>query len=113
MSTATLPNIDPKLFDKSKWSDRVSIDGIFSKGFTTVPFSVVVDPRLSEDAFRLYSLYMGFAARGNGAMPRERDQRELLGLSEKQFARARNQLIDCGFISLEDGQIRIEAGDRR
>ena len=117
MSTATLPNIDPKLFDKSLWSDRVVLDGgcgaasIFSQGFTTVPFSYVLDPTFSETAFRLYSFLLGLLSRGNSIMPSEEEQREILGMSEKKYRDACKLLEERGLIYFDQSGMRVRVGD--
>lgn len=117
MSTATLPNIDPKLFDKSKWTDRVIIAGahgaasIFSQGFLVIPYSVVLDTTLSETAFKLLCFYSGIASRGTASIPPEDTQLNILGMDADRFNAAKKQLIEHGLISIENGHIKIKFGD--
>lgn len=110
MNPALYPHLDPTLFDEALWTDRVSSDGIFAAGFATIPFAAVIDRTLSDSAFKLYSFYFGLASRGDGLVPSEDAQRELLGMSEKRFESARNQLVERGLISVDHGRVRIKAG---
>ncbi len=117
MSVATLPNVDPKLFDKSLWTDRVVLDdsngigSIFSQGFTTVPFAYVLDPTFSETAFRLYSFLLGILSRGDSTMPSEEEQREILGMSEKKYRDACKLLEERGLIYFDQSGMRVKVGD--
>lgn len=111
MNPALYPHLDPKLFDKSKWTDRVIIDGIFSQGFLVIPYSVVLDTTLSETAFKLLCFYSGIVSRGTASMPSEDMQLNLLGMDADRFKVAKKQLIEHGLISIENGRIKIKFGD--
>lgn len=109
MIEGMLPDVDSRLFDKSLWTDRVTIDGIVSCGMTTMPFLYTCDRALSSNSYRLFSFFVGLAACGENAAPPISVQREILGWGKDKYYAARDTLVRRGLLSVyrekrEDGQ---------
>lgn len=103
MNPNSFPFIDPELFDRSLWTDRVTVDGVFSGGFVITPFAYVCDKAFPEPAYKLYSFFLGLAARGDDAAPTVPIQRKIMGWGKEKYYTARDYLVERGLLSVHRG----------
>lgn len=103
MNPAMYPGVDPKLLDKSQWTDRVTVDGIFEGGFVTSPFALILDPGISESSYMLFNFFVGLASSGSDVAPTVSIQRKLLGWGKDKYYSAREPLVKRGLLSVYRG----------
>lgn len=111
MNPALYPHLDPKLFDKSKWTDRIIVDGEPSDDLVPVPLEIIFDMTFPNAAFKLYSFYSGLAMRGATCAPPIEEQCRIVGYSRKKLIAARKEIMDRGLYPFDEDASAAKAGE--
>jgi len=82
-------------------SDMLVMENIQAQGFGTVPKLVMLDLRLSAQAKAIYAYFAAFCGAGTTAFPRRTTVMRELCMTEKTYYKHFNQLLDAGYISVE------------
>lgn len=82
-------------------SDMLIMENIRAQGFGTVPKLVMLDQCLSAQAKAIYAYFASFAGAGTTAFPRRTTVMRELCMTEKTYYKHFNQLLDAGYISVE------------
>ena len=84
--------------------NRGSMDGVMSKGYGTIPKSVMQHEDLSIEAKAIYAYLASFAGAGDTAYPSVSIMCKHLGISRDRFYRHRKSLLDNDFIRITQHQ---------
>ena len=83
-------------------NDMLVFENAAAHGFGTIPKLVMLDPQLTPQAKAIYAYFASFAGAGTTAFPRRSTiMRELRIGSVETYYRHFNQLIDQGYLSVE------------
>ena len=83
-------------------SDMLVFENAAAHGFGTIPKLVMLDPQLTPQAKAIYAYFASFAGAGTTAFPRRStNMRELRIGSVETYYRHLNQLIEQGYLSVE------------
>lgn len=111
MTSALLHNVNPELLDKSKWTDRIIVDGEPSDDLVPVPLEIIFDMTFPNAAFKLYSFYSGLAMRGATCAPPIEEQCRIVGYSRKKLIAARKEIMDRGLYPFDEDASAAKAGE--
>lgn len=89
---------------KSTHENLLKASGVMEMGYGIIPKKVMRDKRLTVEAKAIYAYIASFAGSGNTAFPSVSLICDEIGMSNDRFYRHRKQLIELGYISVE--QIR-------
>lgn len=89
---------------KDTTENLLKISGVMEMGYGIIPKKVMRDKRLTVEAKAIYAYIASFAGAGNTAFPSVSLICDEIGMSNDRFYRHRKQLIELGYISVE--QIR-------
>ncbi|MCI9509204.1 MAG: hypothetical protein HFF10_05575 [Angelakisella sp.] len=83
-------------------SDMLVFENAAAHGFGTIPKLVMLDPQLTPQAKAIYAYFASFAGTGTTAFPhRTTIMRELRIASVETYYRHFNQLVEQGYLSVE------------
>ena len=82
----------------------LKMDGIYCKGYGLISKLFMQDERLSIEAKCIYSYLCSYAGAGTVAFPSVSLQVKHLNISEKRYRKHRQQLIDFGYITVEQSR---------
>lgn len=87
--------------------DQIKYEGksILSKGYGIIP-KLIMQANISIEAKAIYAYMCSFAGNGETAFPSIEKIIKDLNISESRFYRHRRQLIDCGFIKVQQNKIK-------
>ena len=91
--------------------DTLKLEGIYSQGYGIIAKMVMRDKRLSIEAKAIYSYLCSFCGKGETAFPSVELQLSELGVSENRYRKHRKQLIDLGYIRVEQQREKVEYSD--
>lgn len=90
---------------KETHTDLLVFDSVAAHGFGTVPKLVMLDKNLTPQAKAIYAYFASFAGAGTTAFPRRSTiMRELRIGSLGTYYRHFNQLVENGYLSVEQGK---------
>lgn len=89
-------------------SDKLILEGVFSKGYGTIPKLVMKDKDLTIEAKGIYAYLSSYAGAGETAFPSVDLICNDLGIGEKRFYKHRKLLEEKGYLKIE--RVRQERG---
>lgn len=89
-------------------SDKLVLEGVFSKGYGTVPKMVMKDEDLTIEAKGIYAYLCSYAGAGETAFPSVSLMCKDLGISDNRLYKHRKLLVDKGYLRIE--RERLENG---
>lgn len=89
-------------------SDKLILEGVFSKGYGTVPKLVMKDTDLTIEAKGIYAYLCSYAGAGETAFPSVDLICSDLGIGEKRFYKHRKLLEEKGYLKIE--RVRQDRG---
>ena len=88
--------------------DELKLEGIFSKGYGTIPKLVMKDKKLTVEAKAIYAYICSYAGGGDTAFPSVDLICSDLGMSENRFFKHRKLLVESGYLTIK--RTRKEVG---
>lgn len=86
-------------------NDIMQVEGINSKGYGTISKLFMQDKRLSAVAKAIYAYFCSYAGAGQQAFPRVNKIMQDLVIGKNAYYKYFNQLLDCGYIKVEQKRI--------
>lgn len=82
-------------------SDTIKVSSINSKGYGIIPKLLMTDKNIHIYAKAIYAYFCSYAGNGNNCFPSREKIYYDLGISRDTFSKYLNQLVDNGYISVE------------
>lgn len=89
-------------------TDKLKLEGVFSKGYGTIPKLVMQDTEITPEAKSIYAYLCSYAGAGDTAFPSVELMMHHLAMGDKRFYKHRKLLTDRGYITIE--RQRLENG---